>query len=116
MPHTVGVMELNPKCPCYGVEYDEVYLEEYESSTSRIYFMNILGESRGCMYLWVVTVKESNLVKETILNMVKEGLWGLNHEKEAKSQWKSEENLVGEENNKAKEYWRTAKTSSTARE
>ena len=48
--------------------------------------------------------------------MVKEGLWGLNHEKEAKSQWKSEENLVGEENNKAKEYWRTAKTSSTARE
>ena len=50
--------------------------------------------------------------KETMLNMVREGLWGLNHEKEAKS----EENLVGEENNKAKEYWRTTKTSSTARE
>lgn len=59
---------------------------------------------------------EVGLGKETILNTVKEGLWGLNHEKEAKSPWKSEENLVGEENNKAKEYWRTTKTSSTARE
>lgn len=39
MPHTVGVLELNPKCL---VKYDEVYLEEYEGSISRIYFMNIL--------------------------------------------------------------------------
>ena len=68
MPHTVGVLELNPKCSCYGVKYDEAYLEEYEGSTSGIYFMNILGDSRGCMYLWMVRVKDSNLVKESILN------------------------------------------------
>ena len=68
MPHTVGVSELNPKYSCHGVKYDEAYLEEYEGSTSGIYFMNILGDSRGCMYLWMVRVKGSNLVKESILN------------------------------------------------
>ena len=47
--------------------------------------------------------------------MVKEGLWGLNHEKEANSQWKSEENLAGEEDNEAKEYWRATKVSSATR-
>ena len=42
-------------------------------------------------------------------------LWGLNNEKEASSQLKPGESILGEENNKAKEYLRTTKTSSAAR-